>query len=99
MNIEKKGIIIGAIWGLVSIKLELFGHETVFGYYPILIYLPAKIASILGEYMIGEYPREFLIIVFLLYIFGSIFIGSFIGYLISKVIKKSLVAYKIYNIN
>lgn len=78
MNIEKKGIILGAIWGLISIKFATLGY----------IFLPAEIVSVLGMLIFGNFPRELLIIAYLFYIIGTILVGAFLGYLIAKIIKR-----------
>lgn len=82
MNIEKKGIICGAIWGIISIKLAELGYNGILKY----IYLPANIVSLLGELIFGDYRRELFIFMYLFYIIGSIFAGAFFGYIVSKII-------------
>jgi hypothetical protein len=97
VNIEKKGIIYGAIWGLISLKYAMSEEwiKSIYGIDPDLlkliedtIYLPAKIVSFLGILIFGDFSRRLLIIVWPFYIIGTILIGAFLGYLISKIIKK-----------
>lgn len=97
MNIEKKGIICGAIWGLISLKYAMSEEwiKSIYGIDPDLlkliediIYLPAKIVSLFGILIFGDFPEQLLIIIWPFYIIGTIFIGGFFGYLISKIIKE-----------
>ncbi len=97
MNIEKKGIICGAIWGLISLKYAMSEEwiKSIYGIDPDLlklvedtIYLPAKIVSFFGILIFGDFPRQLLIIIWPFYIIGTLFIGAFIGYVFSKMIKE-----------
>ena len=99
MDIEKKGIICGTIWGLISLKYAMSSGliESIYGISPNLlklffeiIYLPAKIVSFFGILIFGDFPRQLLIFAFLFYIIGTIFMGAFLGYSFSKIIKVRL---------
>ncbi len=97
MDIEKKGIICGAIWGLISLKYVMSVDliESIYRIDPSLlkliedmIYLPVKIVSFFEILIFGNFSRQLLIIVWPFYIIGTIFMGAFLGYLISKIIKE-----------
>lgn len=90
MNLEKKGIICGAIWGLIGLISLQYAitrmFESILAEYT--IYLPTKIVSFFGILIFGESPRKLLILVMPFYIIGTIFMGAFLGYLITKIILK-----------
>ncbi len=92
MKIESKGIIYGSIWGWISLKYCVIdGINLIFlKLFENAICLPAKI-FLFFELLIFEdpFPRgKLLIISTLFFILGPIFMGAFLGYLISKIIKK-----------
>lgn len=94
MSIEKKCIMLGAIWGLISLEYVLSTGliGSVYGINLLalienIIYFPVKIISFIGILMFGYPSRISLIIAWPFFILGTIFMGAFIGYLFSKTIK------------
>jgi hypothetical protein len=98
INIEKKGLIWGTIWGLISIVYTIFinvNYNYIESINPILfklteytINLPISIIADSIYLIFGDATRKLSFIIIPLYLIGAILVGMCLGYLISKIIKE-----------
>lgn len=92
MTIEKKGLLYGAIWGLITaifgtgFSLPLFFAIPIINY---AVFAPARITALFGKLIFGKPPYGSLItVVWIFYIAGSILTGALLGYVIAKIYLK-----------
>ncbi len=94
MKIENKGIICRSIWGWISLKycvMSVDGINLIFlKSFENVICLPDKIVLFFAQLIFEDLflRGKLLIILILFFVLGPIFMGAFLGYLISKIIKK-----------